>query len=341
MARTNITINDIAKELNVAPSTVSRALNNSPKISEDTKNRIRETARSLGYDLNMIASGLSRQQSNIIGVVIPSIDRHFFSQVVGGIEEMAFKSGYRVLISQTHDSREREEDAMRMLTGARVDGIIACPGLSVQDHTHLQKITQNGIPLVLFDQVAYDVDCFKIMIDNYSAAYEAVTHLARTGCKKIAYLGGPYGNALFDERARGYREALAHSDLSLPEKYFFSSDLTPDDTAEAIRIWLSLKETPDAILTGDSFSALLVQKAVQEAGLKIPDDISIVAFGSEPAHQFVSPQISAIEMPGKEIGHSAIQFVLNEIQNKPNECNTIIHPYNLIIRNSSFQTMDD
>ncbi|MGM0377901.1 MAG: LacI family DNA-binding transcriptional regulator [Bacteroidota bacterium] len=336
MAKTNITINDIAKELNVAPSTVSRALNDSSKISEKTKTRIHETARSLGYDLNMIASGLSRQQSNIIGVVIPSIDRHFFSQVVGGIEEIAFKSGYRVIISQTNDSQEREADVVRMLAGTRVDGIIACPGSDIRNTSHLQKITKNGIPLVLFDQVAYDVDCYKIIIDNYSAAFDAVNHLANTGCKKIAYLGGPRGNPVFDERTRGYRDALVQKGLPLPEKYLLSSDLSSQDTAEAINIWLSQEEIPDAILAGDSFSALLAQKIIQEAGINIPENISLVAFGSEPAHQFVDPRISAIEMPGKEIGHSAIQFIFDEINGKTGECSTVIKPYNLVIRNSSF-----
>jgi LacI family transcriptional regulator len=337
MAKSSITINDIAKELNVAPSTVSRALNDSSKISNKTKTLIREKAAELGYDLNMIASGLSRKQTNFIGVVIPSINRHFYSMVVSGIEELAFDSGYRVLITQTNDSQTREEEMMRLLSSARVDGIIACLSLKTNQTSHLQKIKNNGIPLVLFDRVKYEIPCHRIVIDNYDAAFQSVTHLARSGCKRIAYLGGPLGCNTFEEQARGYREALKREGLPLLPKYLFSTDLTPEDVTEAIKIWNSLDEKPDAIVASGSTPALMLAKLVKEAGLSIPNDLSVVSIGSEPALKYVDPQISAVELPGIDIGKTAMQFILDEINNQTQEFSTVIKPFQFTIRNSSFK----
>lgn len=337
MTRTTITINDIARELNVAPSTVSRALNNSPKISEKTKELIRNKASELGYDLNLMASGLSRNKTNIIGVLIPAINSHFFSLVVSGIDDVAHPAGYRVIIAQSNDSYLREQEVLRMFSATRVDGVIACLSLETRDVTHFDKIRKNGIPLVLFDRVSYQVDCPRIEADNYDGAMQAVSHLIKTGCKRIAHLAGPMESRVFHERARGFQDALKNAGLPLYPGFLLSTDLSFKDTQEAMRLWLSLPEPPDAIFASGADSGLLITRMAREAGIDIPSKLAVVAFGNQPANEYIVPALSSVEMPGYDMGQSAMRFLLNEIDEHPARLQTSIKPVQLIIRNSSFR----
>ncbi|WP_291862664.1 LacI family DNA-binding transcriptional regulator [Marinilabilia sp.] len=337
MAKSSITINDIARELKVAPSTVSRALNNSNKISNATKRKIVEKAEELGYNLNMVAASLSRSQTNTIGVVIPYLNNYFYSQVVNGIEELAFNKGYRILIAQTRDSFARETEIMRTMSATRVDGIIACLSADTQSTEHLFKLIKNNIPLVLFDRVSFDFPCKKVTIDNYNAMQQSVTHLARSGYKSIAHLGGPTTCNIYTEHSKAFRETLKKEKLPLIPQFHLSSDLTEEDISEAMQIWFSLKTKPDAIITASSTAALLVSKFAREQNLSIPDDLALISLTSEPALCYVEPQITSIELPGTEIGKTTLEFLLNEIQNGAQNANTTIKPFQLIIRNSSFR----
>lgn len=336
MAKSSITINDIAQELNVAPSTVSRALNNSRKISDVTKKKIVDKAEELGYNLNMVAASLSRRETNTIGVVIPGINNHFYSQVVNGIEELAYNKGYRILIAQTRDSAAREKEIMRTLSATRVDGVIACLSLETKNTDHLHNLTKNEIPLVLFDRVNYDFPCQKVIVDNYSAMTQIVSHLARSGNKNIAHLGGPVGCNIYSEHARGFKDALKKNFLPLHPQFHLSSDLTEEDITEAMKIWLSHEIKPDAIITANSSAALLVSKLAKELNISIPVDLAIVSLTSEPALRFVEPQITSIELPGTEMGRTSMEFLLEKIQHPDQNFNTTIKPFQLIIRNSSF-----
>ncbi|MDG5800759.1 LacI family DNA-binding transcriptional regulator [Marinilabiliaceae bacterium ANBcel2] len=337
MSKSTITINDIARELNVAPSTVSRALNNSPRISEATKERIREKAMEIGYDLNMVASSLSRQRTNIIGVIIPFINNHFFSLVVSGIEDLAVKSGFRIIIAQTYDSVVKEEEALKMFSSARVDGIIACLSVETRDISHFKRIKKVGIPIVLFDRVSFDIDCPKVLVDNYDGAFQAVSHLIKGGCERIAYLGGPSNCRIFDERAKGYKDAVKKNGLQLLPGYSFSTDLSERDVHEAMKLWLGKYKAPDAIFTSTGNQGLMVTKLAIDAGFKIPDDLSIISFGDSPSHEYIVPSLSAIEMPGYDIGRSSMEFIENEIDGKKGDSRTIIKPILLVIRSSSFR----
>jgi len=339
MTKSSITINDIAQELNVAPSTVSRALNNSRKISNATKKKIVDKAEELGYNLNMVAASLSRRETNTIGVVIPAISNHFYSQVVNSIEELAYNKGYRILIAQTRDSVAKEKDIMRTLSATRVDGVIACLSLETKNTDHLLNLIKNKIPLVLFDRVNYDFPCQKIITDNYSAMTQSVSHLARAGNKNIAHLGGPVGCNIYTEHARAFKDALKKNNLHLQPQFHLSSDLTEEDITEAMKIWFSQEIKPDAIITASSSAALLVSKLAKELNLSIPEDLAIVSLTSEPALRFVEPQITSIEMPGSDIGRTSIEFLLEKIKNPDQNFSTTIKPFQLIMRNSSFCNM--
>ncbi|MDA3866028.1 MAG: LacI family DNA-binding transcriptional regulator [Salinivirgaceae bacterium] len=336
MAKSSITINDIARELNVAPSTVSRALNNSRKISDATKKKIVDKAEQLGYNLNMIAASLSRRATNTIGVVIPAINNHFYSQVVNGIEELASNKGYRILIAQTRDSVAKEKEIMRTLSATRVDGVIACLSLETKNTDHLHNLTKNEIPLILFDRVNYDFPCQKVITDNYSAMTQSVSHLARSGNKNLAHMGGPLGCNIYTEHARAFKDALKKNNLPLQPQFHLSSDLTEEDITEAMKIWFSQELKPDAIITANSSAALLVSKLAKELNISIPKDLAIVSLTSEPALRFVEPQITSIELPGIEMGRTSMEFLLEKITNRDQNFNTTIKPFQLIIRNSSF-----
>jgi LacI family transcriptional regulator len=336
MAKSSITINDIAREINVAPSTVSRALNNSPKISTATRKKIVDKAEQLGYNLNMVASSLSRRETNTIGVVIPGIDNHFYSQVINGIEELAYNKGYRILIAQTRDSVVREKEIMRTLCATRVDGVIACLSLETKNTDHLHNLTKNEIPLVLFDRVVYDFPCQKVITDNYSAMTQSISHLTRSGAKNIAHLSGPVGCNIYTEHARAFKDALEKNNLPLQPQFHLSSDLTEEDITEAMKIWFSQEIKPDAIITATSSAALLVSKLAKELSISIPVDLAIVSLTSEPALRFVEPQITSVELPGTDMGRTSMEFLLEKIKQHDHNFNTTIKPFQLIIRNSSF-----
>ncbi|WP_010665404.1 LacI family DNA-binding transcriptional regulator [Marinilabilia salmonicolor] len=337
MAKSPITINDLARELNVAPSTVSRALNNSPKISDLTKQKIVKKAAELGYNLNMVASSLSRSRTNTIGVVIPFLNNFFYSEVVNGIEELAFNKGYRILIAQTRNSFDKEKEILRTMSATRVDGIIACLTTETTNTDHLKILSANDIPLVLFDRVRFDFPCRKVIIDNYSAMQQSVAHLARSGYKKIAHLGGPITCNISSEHAKAFKETLKREGLPLLTQFHLSTDLTEEDIMEAIKIWLTSRLKPDAIITATSYAALVVSKLIKEQKLSIPEDIALSSLTSEPALQFVEPQITSVALPGRDTGKTSMDYLLNEIEHKEQKSDTTIKPYQLIIRNSSFR----
>lgn len=337
MSKTTITINDIARELDVAPSTVSRALNNSSKISEKTKKLIHEKAAELGYDLNLVASSLSRNKTNIIGVVVPNISSYFYSQAVSGIEAMAYDAGYRLIMAQTNESFEREQEIISMFSATRVDGIIASLSMETRDVPHLQKLKKNHIPFILFDRVSYSVDCYRVVVDDYSGAFQATSHLIKTGCKHPAYLGGPLDCKVFKEQARGFEDALKKHDIDLLPQFSLSTDFSQKDVLDATRHWLNQFLRPDGIVITDSGAALQVARYITGLGIRIPEDIAIVAIGYEPALEYVSPAISSVEKPGFEIGRSAISHLLDEIEGRSMDHQTVIKPIQMVIRSSSFR----
>ena len=337
MTKTSVTINDIARELNISPSTVSRALNNSSKISESKKIQIRQKAAELGYALNLVASSLSKNKTNIIGVVIPGTESYFYSQALKGIEEAARTAGYKILISQTNDSYDREKDALMLLQSARVDGIIASMALDTSETNHFNKLINNRIPLVLFDRVNFSIPCHKVIVDNYDGAFQATSHLIKTRCKRLAYLGGPANCTIFQDRAKGFKDALKHSGIEPQAGFMLTTDLTYTDVLEVMKRWMSLPQPPDGIFAATSSSGLLATKLATDAGINVPQDLAIVAFGYQPANDYIVPGLSAVEMSGYDMGKAATTELLNEITGSPGEISNIILPVNLVIRNSSFR----
>ncbi|HSV88309.1 MAG TPA: LacI family DNA-binding transcriptional regulator [Bacteroidales bacterium] len=337
MEKTITTITDIAVELGLSPSTVSRALNDSPKISDETKKRVWDLANEMGYNLNLVASSLSKKRTGIIGVIIPAINRSFFSEVLSGIEEILHKENIRVIIAQSNESFEREKELIKMFSATRVDGIIACLSLETQGGGHFSNIQKKGISLVLFDRVHNDVECTKVIVDNYEGAFMATEHLIKSGCKNLAHLAGPLSCQVFEDRARGFREAIKANNLSLGPRSILSTDLTPQDVKDAMKHWMNMQTKPDGIFTASASTGLLLSSLAQTYKISIPDELSVISFGNEPCNEYIVPSLSAISMPGYDMGKAAAESLLGEIKYPFQEPKTIIKPIQLLIRKSTFK----
>ena len=341
MKKTSVTIHDLARELNISASTVSRALNDNPRISQATKDKIKSLANKLGYQPNTVASNLRTQKTNTIGIVVPLINRHFFSTFITGVEDVAFEAGYNVIISQSKDLLDKESRVVHSLFSNRVDGLIISMSMQTDQYDHFNLFANKNIPMVFFDRVAPDFKAHKIVIDDFSSGRSATQHLINQGCKRIAHLAGPVSLNTYRDRMNGYLDALKENKLPIDDELIIYNRLTRVDGLTAIKQFLKLKNPPDAIFCGNDTSALSMIVYLRELGIRVPDDISIVGFSNEPFSEVVTPSISTIKQPAYEMGQKAAELIIEEIeQKKPSKkYQTIILPSELIIRESSTKMM--
>lgn len=335
--RGGITINDIARELNISPSTVSRALNDSSKISEKTRNEVKAVAARLGYQLNQTASALSKNKTDVIGVLLPRLNSHFFSRALGGIEEAAHAAGYRILICQSNDNRQQESEMIKLLLSSRVDGVVASLSMDSNDGSHFDILTKNRIPVAMFDRVSFNIPGPKVIIDNYDAAFKATEHLITNGYKRIAYLSGLISGKLFEERLNGFKDALTKHNIPIEPQMVLSCNLDEKDTREAFNHWMRMEHKPDAIFTSSASSGLIICALAKAAGISIPSEMGIISFGNEPCHEIITPPLSSVDVSGEEMGRLSTELLIETIENKTNEQPLILVPFKLLIRNSSFR----
>lgn len=335
----SITIHDIAKKLNISASTVSRALNDNPRISKATKEKIKALALELGYEPNTIASNLRNQKTNTIGIVVPLINRHFFSSFISGVEEVAFSAGYNVIISQSNDLLEKEKKIVRSLFSNRVDGLIASLSMQTDEFDHFQMFTNKNIPLVFFDRVVPQLRANKIVVDDFALGFKATQHLIDQGYKRIAHLAGPTVLNTYHGRMEGYVSALKKNKLPVEKDLIIYNRLTRMDGEEAIKKLLALPSPPDAAFCGNDTSALSMIVYMKKIGIQIPQDFGIIGFSNEPFSEVVTPSISTMKQPAFEMGVKAAELLIQEIENKgkTRKYKTITMPTELVIRESSFR----
>ena len=334
------TISDIARELNITPSTVSRALNDNPRISAETKLLVKDVAQRVGYHVNGVASALRSGRTYTIGVIVPTADRSFFASVVRGIEIEANRAGYNVMICQSHDSYEVELTDIKALLRAQVDGIILSIAKETIDFQHLIDLKKRGVPLVLFDRVIYKNDISTVTIDDYRGAYKATTHLIEQGCHRIATFASENQNLnIYKERLRGYKDALAAYNLPIREDYIHLNNLRIEGGRAGAELLWSLPETPDAIFCASDLSALGAMQFLKEKGLKIPEDVALVGFANESFTNYIEPALTTVQQQPIEMGQTAAQLFLEQIEAE----NGIFVPKNitlhadLIVRASSLR----
>lgn len=329
------TIHDIARELNISASTVSRALNNNPRISLKTREKIKSVALALGYQPNTLASNLRNKKSNTIGIVVPLINRHFFSSVISGVEDIAFNAGYNVVISQSNDLAEKEISIVQSMFSNRVDGLIISIAMQTDTFEHLKLFRKKNLPLVFFDRVVTEIETDKIVVDDFACAYRVTQHLIDQGYQRIAHLAGPQNLMTYFDRKKGYLSALENNGLQKDHSLILVNTLTSSDGESAVQQLMNLSAPPDAIFCGNDTTALSVMIYLREKGYRIPEDIGIVGFSNEPFSRVVSPSISTIAQPGFEMGQKAAELVIRKIETREKTFQTIVMPAELIVRESS------
>lgn len=332
-----VTIKDIAKELNISCSTVSRALKDFPGISPATKKAVTELADKLNYRPNAIALSLRNQKTNVIGVVIPETVHFFFSTVISGIEDEAMKDGYNVMICQSNESYEREADCIDALMSARVDGLLVSISRETEDLAHLQKVVNEGTPMVFFDRLVQGMNAPSVIVDDYQGAYDAVEHLIQQESKNIVHLAGPDNLIISRKRTEGYISALEDNQIPIDESNIIECrNGTQEEAEEAMTRVLQSGRPVDGVFANNDMAALGALKAVQKAGLQSPKDIAIIGFSNWQFSSLVNPGLSSVSQPGYEIGRESARLILAEINSNEKAANHVsILDTELVIRESS------
>lgn len=315
MKKGQVTIKDIARELEISPSTVSKALNDHPDISQATKKAVRELVIKWNYKPDPIALSLLSGKSKIIGVIVPEIVHYFFSTVISGIEDFAYGSGYHVMFCQSNETYLREVKAVQTLLSSRVDGILISIAKLTRDFEHFRNIIDNRVPLVFFDRICDEIETDRVMVDDEAGAYEAVKHLIKTGCRNIIHLSGPPDVNIGRNRKNGYIKALREFNLPVAEENIINCD-TSGDAVKVVPRLLNRKEKPDGIFAVNDLTAAEAMKIVKQAGYRVPEDISIIGFTSGMISDLTDPSLTSVEQHGYIIGEEAVKLLIGRIERK-------------------------
>ncbi|HXB44874.1 MAG TPA: LacI family DNA-binding transcriptional regulator [Puia sp.] len=311
-----VTIASIARELNIAPATVSRALRNHPKISDKTKKLVHKIANKLNYKTNKVASSLRSGKTHMIGVIVPSAEINFFGSVVHGIESVANSHGYNVLIFQSNESHLHEVKGIETLLAARVDGILVSIAKDTKEYSHFAQVQKREVPLVFFDRANDTIGVPSVVIDDYRGAFIATEHLIKQGYKNIAHVAGPQNIKVFDDRLKGYLGALHANKIKVKKKYIYPGNVSIESGRNAALHFLSLKMRPDAVFAAEDFTALGVMKELKDNKLKIPEEFGVFGFANEMFGEHITPTLSTIDQQTVLMGKEAFKMLLQFIEQK-------------------------
>lgn len=314
------TLKQIAKELGVSVSTVSKALNDSPEISEQTKVKIKEYAKLKNYKPNVIGLNLKNRKTKTIGVIIPNILNSFFAKVFSGIEKVADKKGYNVITCISNESIEKEIHTLEMLSNGTIDGFILSvskEAQTLQDYNHFSEIINDGTPIVMFDRIADEVDCDKVVVDDFDSALNSTQHLIDLGCKNIALISSVDNLSVGKLRADGYLKALADNNIPVNEKIILRTDSEDDMKSKIDSIFDHEIDGIFALDENDSVAALRVSL---KKGYKVPEDISIIGFADGIlASRRLSPSLTTVSQHGIEIGEVAAKRLISRLEEEEGE----------------------
>jgi DNA-binding LacI/PurR family transcriptional regulator len=310
------TILDIARELNVSKSTVSRALKNHHSIGEVTKKAVQDLARKYNYHPNNIALSLSKKSTKTIGVIVPMLSHYYFSTVISGIEELAYKAGYKVIICQSAESYQREVIVSQALLSSKVDGLIVSISRETNNSDHFKVYQEKNVPIVFFDRVCSDMEVSSVTIDDYQGAFTAVEHLIKVGRQKIAHFAGPPMLQISRERINGYKDALLKHGIPFEEKLLIDcgEGLEQDNGSNAAQKMLDAGIRPDAIFAVCDPIAIGVMITLKKNNFKIPDEVAVVGFCDEPIAIIIEPALSSLVQPAFRIGEISVDLLLNQIK---------------------------
>jgi LacI family transcriptional regulator len=307
------TIKDLARELKLSPSTVSRALRDHPDISPRTKKLVISLADKLDYHPDSIAQSLQTKKTKTIGVIVPEIKQPFFASVINGIEELAYAAGYTIIVCQSNETADREVLVTRSLGSHRVAGLLVSLSRSTENLDHFKVLQRRGVPIVFFDRVSNDIEASKVVVDDYKGAYDAVRHLIECGYRRIAHLAGPENLSISKFRLKGYRDALEENNLLFDESMVVYGGLDDTDGIVGFQKLLNLETLPDAIFAVNDPVATGAFVTIKEHGMKIPDDIALAGFSNTYMTSLLDPPLTTVEQPSYEIGKTAAQLLMEQI----------------------------
>lgn len=313
-----ITIYDIAKELGISGSYVSRALNDHPTISEKMRVLVKTKAKELNYKHNTSAANLRQGSSKIIGIIVPKINETFFANVIAGIEEVCSAYKHHIIICQSEESFKKEKEAVETLIKQNVDCILISLSLETTNNIHLKEILKNGIHLIQFDRVDETIESFMVKNDNKKAALDAVNHLIGKGYKRLVHIGGPDSLAIYNERKQSFVEALNLAGFSIPDDEMNHIALTRQEAKTIALKLLGKEDRPDAFFTSCDQAALGVIQAAKQLNLSIPEQVGVIGFQNEEFSSFISPELSSVDQRSKEMGKVAADLYFNNILQKEN-----------------------
>ncbi len=336
--KTHVTIYDLAQEMGVSPSTISRALRGHHSISHEKIQSIIKLAKKRNYIPNDMAANLRQATSNNIGVITTWINRNFHAQIISGVEEEASNKGMNVIILQSHDRYKDEVENAKALINSRVSGLIVSLAMETKNYDHFTPFFRNHIPVVFVDRVTSELECHKVHIDNVKAAYIATKHLIDQGCTRIAHLSGQRHRENYKLRIKGYSKALKDHGLEVDKKYIYECDTkSAEEGVFATQLLLSLAKPPDAIFCTNDTMAVAILQYCKKAGIKVPQQLAVMGFNNDPITSIIEPNLTTSINPGFEMGRHAARLILDHQRLKwtNKDFKNIVLDTELIVREST------
>ena len=335
-----ISLKELAAELKLAPSTVSRALNDSYEISEATKKKVISMAEKLNYHANPFARSLRENKSKTIAVIIPERINSFFAQVMDGIEEVAQEHGYHLLVYNTHEDMERERKIVNLLLNGRADAIAMSVTSQTSDNSHLSKLHDRGLPIIFFDRVNEEIPTTKFITNDYESAYDGTKHLIQQGCKKIALLTLGKDLSISKERQRGYNDAIKSEGWPLDPAMTLLCAHDEESNVKLIEEFLLSPNRPDGMLASVEKLAFATYHAIKRTDLRIPYDLKLISFSNASTASLLNPSLTTITQPAISIGNECAKLLIKKLT-KPKNYDLIDQvitiPSKIIIRESTCQ----
>lgn len=307
---------DLARELNVSMTTISRALSDHFSIGPAMKQKVLKLAKKYNYQPNHLASALRKGKSKLLGVVVPYIEGRFFPSVVHGIETAASKAGYNVIICQSNEDVAQERRSLDSLLSAQVAGVLVSLSRTTRDYQHFDQLRSRGVPLVYFDRVMEGDDVNAVVLDDREGGYLVTRHLLAQGCRRVAHLAGPQHLNIYKNRRQGYFDALRAAGLPEDERLVIYTDMLQEQGAAGLRQLLALPNPPDAVFAAGDFSALGAMQEARRQGLRVPDDVAIAGFSNESFTLVAEPNITTVDQRCEEMGQAAVRLLLEAIDSK-------------------------
>ncbi|MBL6665817.1 MAG: LacI family DNA-binding transcriptional regulator [Flavobacteriaceae bacterium] len=336
MGKNRVTIKDLAQELNVSTSTVSRALQDHPALKLETRERVKALAKKWNYQPNTLALDLLRQSSKIIAVIVPEITSHFFSSTILGIQDVMVSTEFNIMIFISNESYEEEARIIEKLSKIQLAGVLVAPSSETKNFDHFRSLQGNGIPLVIFDRDCEGLEAHKVLVDDYRGAFEAVDYLIKTGCKRIAHITGFSHLSTNSNRLRGYIDALKKNGLPVKKEMIIQTEgFNHEDGIVPVETLLKSNNVPDAIFAVNDRLAVSAMRTAKKLDFKIPDDISIIGFDDEPHSSYFTPPLSSVWQPVYSMGMLSVRILLQEIKEESTQFRNEIFKTELVIRGTS------